>query len=437
MLLVYTPVVTPRLKYIFNLILKELAGMDFRLTSSSDDFHNHDGPKINYSNEPFNKELFFGSYGLLQERGIKDKSGDTEVFNWENTVGFFQLKQEAAIPFDVFSASFYLVTRYEEYLPHIKDAHNRFTANQSLAFNNNFLQKPVVNIWAEKIKSIIKNKFPEIITKENKYKFISTIDIDNAFAYIQKGGLRTVGALLRSLFLLNFPEFVERFKVIIGLEKDPYDTYDFMLELHKKYNLETIYFFLVGEYGENDKNLSIKNTKFQTLIKTLADYGKVGVHPSYGSSKEPDKLRKELNSLTRILKRDVTKSRQHFLRLNLPFTYRNLIDLDITEDYTMGYANDVGFRAGICSPFRFYDIDLENETTLTIFPFAVMDATLLYYLKIPEKEAINHIKPLVNEVRAVNGHFISLWHNESLSDKFPWTNWKYVYSEMVDYAAGK
>jgi hypothetical protein len=436
-LLVYTPVVTSRLKYTFNLFLKELAGIDITFVTSEEEFKNYAGAKINYSQSALGDDLFFGASGFLEEKGIEDKTADIEVFTWEDTIGFFKLKQPSVLPFDVFAAVFYLVSRYEEYLPHIKDTHNRFTANQSLAYNNKFLQKPVVNIWANKIKTIIKNKYPDIVFKENKYKYISTVDIDNAFAYIEKGGFRTAGALVRSLFFFDFNEFVERIKVISGLKDDPYDTYQYMLDIHKKYNLETIYFFLVGEYGENDKNVSVKSNRLQTLIKTLADYGKVGIHPSYASSGESNKLRREVNSLSRILKREVTKSRQHFLRLNLPYTYRQLIDLDITEDYTMGYANDVGFRASICSPFKFYDLDLETETPLTIYPFAVMDATLLYYLQVTHTDAINYIKPLVDEVRSVKGVFISLWHNESLSDKLPWTNWKHVYEEMIDYAATK
>ena len=437
MLLIYTPAITSRLKYIFNLVIKQLAGFEYRLTTSIDEFKSSTGPKLNYSHHLLDDELFIGSSGLLDERGIEDKTTIIEVFSWENSIGFFKVNSPSLFPFDPFSAAFYLVSRYEEYLPHIKDVHGRFTPNQSLAFNNNFLQKPVINIWAQKLKTFILDKYPDLKTKEHRYKYITTIDIDNAFAYTEKGGLRTVGALLRSLLLLNFNEFFERTRVIAGLQQDPYDTYHYLLDIQKKFNLETIYFFLVGEYGENDKNVSIKSNKLQTLVKTLADYGKVGIHPSYASSKEPYRLKKELNSLSKVLKREVTKSRQHFLRLNLPFTYRHLIDLDITEDYTMGYANNVGFRASICSPFKFYDLDLETETNLTIYPFEVMDATLLYYLKVSPEEAINYIKPIIDEVKAVNGIFISLWHNESLGEKFPWANWKHVYEEMVEYASVK
>lgn len=435
MLLVYTPVVTSRLKYIFNLVLKQLAGYDYTLTTSEEEFKSSNNSKLNYSHTPLADEIFIHSSGFLEEKGIDDKTANIELFSWDDTIGFFKVKQPSAVPFDMFAAAFYLVSRYEEYLPHIRDPHNRFTPNQSIAFNNHFLHKPVVNIWADKLKSMINEKYPSLHFRENHYKFISTIDIDNAFAYVEKGGLRTVGALGRSLFFLNFNEFTERLQVIAGLKNDPYDTYNFILDVHKKHNVQAIYFFLVGEYGENDKNVSIKSYRLQTLIKTLADYGKVGIHPSYASSKEPKRLKRELNSLSRILKREVTRSRQHFLRLTLPFTYRHLIDVDITEDYTMGYANNIGFRAGICSPFKFYDLDLETETQLTVYPFAVMDATLLYYMNVPPDEAINYIKPLVDEVKAVNGTFISLWHNESLSEKFPWTNWRHVFEELIAYAA--
>ena len=72
----------------------------------------------------------------------------------------------------------------------------------------------------------------------------------------------------------------------------------------------------------------------------------------------------------------VTKSRQHFLAFELPTTYLKLIQSGILEDYSMGYASHLGFRAGICSPFRFYNLLEEKETDLVVYPFQVMDVTL-------------------------------------------------------------
>jgi hypothetical protein len=247
--------------------------------------------------------------------------------------------------------------------------------------------------------------------------------------------MRTAGAYARSLVNMDFEDLTLRTKVLLGAAGDPYDTFDYQLELQKKYKFKNIYFILLGEYGVNDKNVPADSKKLRSLVKSLADYSEVGIHPSYGSNKNKANFKKEVNILSKILKKEVTKSRQHFLILKLPSTYRQLIDLDITDDYTMGYALQVGFRASICSAFYFYDLDMEQTTLLRIHPFAVMDATLKYYMKVAPAEAMNYIKPLIEEVKAVNGTFISLWHNESLSENKLWAGWKTIYEQMVELAA--
>ena len=432
MLLVYTHKITHRNKYIFNLILKDILGLDFTLTTDIELFKKEEGAKLSYTNNPVSDELFFISRQLLFETGITEQN--ISVFEHDLTKVFFATGKSSALPFDIFAASFYLVSRYEEYLPHIRDEHDRFEAKDSLAFMNGFLQKPVVNIWALWLKELLQKKYPQLVFPKKKYEFISTIDIDNAYAYREKGFTRSVGGYLKSLSELNFPEFGERTRVIMGWEKDPYDTYDFQLEILNKYKFKSIYFFLLGDYGVNDKNLPIESKKFQALIKMLGDYAEIGIHPSYGSNKSKAQLKKEINRLAKVLHRDVTKSRQHFLKLTLPETYRNLIDLDITDDYTMGYASQVGFRASICTPFNFYDLDTELETKLKIHPFAVMEGTLKYKMKMQPKEGLDRIKSLIDEVRSVNGVFVSLWHNDTLNNRKIWRGWKSVYEEMVIHA---
>lgn len=432
MLLIYTHKITHRVKYILNLVFTDVLGVVFELTTDADFFKKHNGPKLSYTINPVCDELFFTSRSLLFEHGITEQN--VSVFDYKNVKVFFATGKASALPFDVFAASFYLVTRYEEYLPHIRDEHDRFIAEDSLAFTNGFLHKPVVNIWIMWVKEQIQNKYPELVFPERKYEFISTIDIDNAYAYREKGFTRSVGGYLKSLSKLSMSEMTERTKVLLGFKKDPYDTYAFQMETIKKYKLKAIYFFLLGDYGVNDKNLPVESKKFQSLIKMLGDYAQVGIHPSYGSNTNKEQLRKEVERLSKVLHRDVTKSRQHFLKLTLPETYRNLIDLDITDDYTMGFASQVGFRAGICTSFNFYDLDLELETKLKVHPFAVMEGTLKYYMNVHPEDAMEKIRPLIDEVRAVNGQFMSLWHNDTLNDQKLWAGWKEVYEEMVNYA---
>jgi hypothetical protein len=430
---IYTSSVTPRLKYTFDLIFRELLGIQYRIVSSAQEFNNIAGAKLTYGDQPLGSEIFIYATRLLFEKGIEDQQ--ISVFEWQGLKAFYATHPKYILPFDPFAASFYLVSRYEEYLPHLRDSHDRYETTESLAYQKNFLQKPMVNIYANLIRDLIKAKYPEVSFPERKYRFISTIDIDNAWAYLEKGFMRTAGAYVRSLLQLDFEELFERTRALLGLDKDPYDTYDYQFQLQKQYKFRSIYFFLLGEYGLNDKNVPVDSRKFRSLIKSIADYAEAGIHPSYGSNRNPLRLKKELNELSKILKREVTRSRQHFLVLKLPETYRRLIELDITDDYTMGYALNVGFRASICCPFYFYDLDNEQITNLRIHPFAVMDATLKYYMKIPPSEAMNYILPLIDEVRKVNGDFISLWHNESLSENKLWSGWRTVYEQMVKAAS--
>lgn len=432
MLLIYTPKITSRHKYIFKLFFNEIHQIKFQITEREDEFKAFDGAKLNYSNTSFEDEIFIESIGLLNEKGINQQ--DINVSPQNNIPAFFQSQSDSSMSFDVFSASFYLVSRYEEYLPFVKDIHQRFQAESSLAYKHDFLQKPLINIWAKSLMQKIKQKHPDLEVISPTYNYISTIDIDNAFYYLEKGFVRSLAGFFASIFSFDFNGIQQRFAVLLGKQKDPYDTYDAQLKLQKEYNLKVIYFILLADYGLNDKNISFTKRKFQLLIKRLADYASIGIHPSYGSNTNFAKLPKEIKRLEGITKREVTKSRQHFLKLTLPETYNQLVDFGIRDDYTMGFASAIGFRASICSAYTFYNLDTETILPIKIHPFAVMDATLLYYLKLSPEQSLTQISALIEEVKNVNGTFISLWHNDTFSNYKQWEGWESVYKEMIKVA---
>jgi hypothetical protein len=435
-LLVYSHKTTPRLQYIFKLLLSDIIGVEFNITNNKSEFQDSKLPKLTYCEHAFGDELFIFATRLLFEKGIVDQ--EVNVFDWKNMPVFFGTHPKYDIPFDLFSASFYLVSRYEEYLPHIKDEHLRFSPQQSLAYQKGFLNKPLINIWCQELKQQLKAKYPDLLFKEKQYKFISTFDIDSAYAYQEKGITRQFGAFSSALLKLDFDKIIERIKVLAGFHKDPYDTYDWQLDLKEKYHLKQIYFFLLGNYGEFDKNISVEGSiKFQSLIKSIADNAEVGIHPSYASNGDKNQIQKEIKRLSKVVKREITKSRQHFLKLTFPETFRNLIEMDVQEDYSLGYASETGFRASICSPFYFYDLDLDTTTQLKLTPFMLMDGTLKDYLGLTPEEAINRSKLIIDEVKNVNGVFVSLWHNHTINDKDDWAGWKKVYEEIVAYASCK
>tara|TARA_B110000444_G_C18845694_1_gene601824 strand:+ start:1258 stop:2562 length:1305 start_codon:yes stop_codon:yes gene_type:complete len=432
MILVYSHIISPRLRYAFNMLFIQFLGAEVSYTTKIEEFISFEGPKLSYTKKNLGNELFFKSHELLFEKGISEQN--VQVSSWKGLPIFFEHSSPSVLPFDLFAASFFLLSRYEEYLPHIKDRFHRFPAEKSLAFQYGFLKTPIVEYWLKELLVLICEKFPDFHFKKRAFQFINTIDIDNAFCYREKGFFRTIGATLRSISNLDFKDFKVRLQVLMGRRKDPYDTYDYLLSMQKKYGFESIYFFLVGDYGLNDKNINYTNKNFQILIKSMADYAKVGIHPSWASNSDSKKLANEVKRLGDILNREVIYSRQHFLRLDLPVTYRRLIDLGILEDYSMGYASQVGFRAGTSLPFFFYDLDMEIQTQLLVHPFAVMDGTLNEYLQLTTDEAQYLVKEIMDSVKEVNGRFVSLWHNETLTENRHWDTWKKVYEYTLEEA---
>jgi hypothetical protein len=421
------------MRYIFKFILCQIIGFDeVEFCTNLTIFEASNLAKINYSHHRIGNYIWIAPNPLLFETGLKDQ--EIKVFNYHDTKAFFATVKTASMPFDIFSAAFYLMSRYEEYLPSIRDKHDRFDAKHSLAYKENFLHQAVVDRWAIQLEKLILEKHNDLQLKKRTYSYINTIDIDNAWAYKHKGIFRTWGAIAKDVTQLGWTNFIERIMVFLGKRRDMYDTYHFLFELQNKYNYKSIYFFLFGDYGKYDRNVSSGNKEFRALIKSIADDAEIGIHPSYSSNKNLHELEIEIKRLGKVIKRDITKSRNHFLKLSFPTTYERLLEHDITDDYTMGYANAVGFRAGTSVSFPFYNIDLEQETKLLVHPFAVMDATLLYYLKLTPEEGIALTKQIIEEVKSVQGTFISLWHNETVSDSLQWKGWKMVYEKMIEAA---
>jgi hypothetical protein len=436
MLLIYLPQTSSRNRYTFKTVFKTLLLLEeYRLSNSLEEYLAYQGPKLAYTNQRLSEGLHFHAVGLLEQRGIKEQH--LSIGEHDGVTTLFKLQEKSALPYDAFAAIFFMLSRYEEYLPHMRDKYDRFTAKESLAYQHNFLHKAVVDRWALQIRAVLQREFPELAFKKRQYEYLSTIDIDNAYAFKEKGLLRTAGGLLRSVLKLDITRLLLQLKVLTGKRKDPFDTYNYQLNIQKKYGLKPIYFILLGDYGFNDKNLHHENRHFQSLIKSIADYASVGIHPSFGSNDNSKKLGAEINRLQRIIKREVIRSRQHFLKLSLPETYRKLLEEDILEDYTMGFASELGFRAGTCTPYFFYDLDDELECKLKVFPFQVMESTLKYYLNYSIDRSIVELKRMIDEVKEVDGTFISLWHNESLSDEMEWKGWRKVFEEMIASAVIK
>ncbi|MDG1045361.1 MAG: polysaccharide deacetylase family protein [Bacteroidia bacterium] len=423
--LIYCPLPTERHHYVFNLIFKDILGIDYNYSNDLSSSH------INYSNQN-SSQINITPHGLLEESTIRSSIlNEVNFERWKDTSIFFKTNTDN-IPFDIFSATFFLVTRYEEYLNFKPDNHNRFPATESVLYKNGLLETPIVNQWVKLLKSELQ-AFYNLSFPIQKFRFRSTIDIDQAWKFKNKGFVRNALGMFRDLVNLNIPELVERYQVLSGKQSDPYYNFEWQNSIHDRYNVDVTYFILLGNYGKFDKNISINNGHFIRLIKYLFSNprNKIGIHPSYASNDDKSVLKNEYASLCEIVNNDLEISRQHFLIHSMPNTYQNLISLGINEDHTMGYSTHMGFRAGIASSFFWFDLENNKPTNLKLVPFCVMDITPMFYRKESPDQAIVSINKIIESVSDVGGLFVSLWHNDSLSETDRWVGWRKVYANTI------
>lgn len=429
MIIIYSKQITERLSYTLDLIFNSVLEVGFESTDDKDTFLRSPLPKINYSDEDIDEGLFLNPHPLLFETTIAAQN--TRSFTYEKQWCFFPSRANSFIPFDVFACSFYLASRYEEYLFTGKTEHNRFPAKESIQYKNEVLDEPLVNQWAQLLAQKISEKYPDFLVPEKKFHFLMTIDVDNAWAYLNKSFPIQTGGLLRYFLNRNFTGSKTRLNVLLGKEADPYDTFDFIEKTFEGIEDHLKFFFLLGNRGTYDKNISHKNRELRLLISQLAGKSEIGIHPSYESNNKKELVGTEKNRMETIIGKPVKNSRQHFLMLNLPDTYENLIKSGIENDYTMGYADAIGFRAGICSPFRFFNLEKNISTGLTVFPLITMDVTLKDYLKLSPEQAFVETEKLMKKVKATGGTFVVLWHNESVNDLGIWKNWREVFLKTI------
>jgi hypothetical protein len=398
-------------------------GVAVDITTEVETFKQYTGIKINYS--PFqisNDELRIQNTKLLFENDIHPQV--TECFDNNGYKAFFKTA-DSDFPFDIFAAGFYLLSRYEEYLPHQKDMYGRYAHENSLAFKEGFLNQPLINIWVNDLAKALKRKFSMFNAQFSRFNFQPSYDIDIAYSYRHKGFERTVGGFIKS-------PSTERLKVLAGLQTDPFDVYDWLDELHDKYLLTPIYFFLVAEKNARyDKNISPYTAAMQQLMGQHASKYAIGIHPSWQSGDDGQLLSNEIALLETSSKKNITQSRQHYIRFNLPDGYRRLIDAGITDDYSMGYGSINGFRASAASSFYWYDLAAEAQTGLRIHPFCFMDANSFYEQKLSAQQAYEELMHYYTACKNVKGKLISIWHNNFLGTDPQFAGWKASYEKFI------
>ena len=424
--------ITSRLRYIADLIATQITGRPFIITSNLDEYKANTGARINYTANPVMPgEYWVQPHTLLFEKGIAEV--DTRCREHDGMKFFFTTGGD--LPFDIFAASFYLLSRYEEYLPHLHDSYGRYAHDQSLAHRESFLQQPLVNKWILFFCSELRTRFPDITfdNPEQQFRFLPTYDIDEAFSYRHKSLVRVTGAVGKAVLKGQFSQLSERWQVLNRTKQDPFYAYDWMDVLHGAYRLKPRYFFLLAaNTGKYDRNNLPSEPAMQALVKRHADKYDIGIHPSWQSGDDDGLLLNELSRLEEITGKKINSSRQHYIRFNLPETFRKLLDAGIREDYSMGYGSINGFRASYAGSFYWYDLLKEEKTTLLLHPFCYMEANSFFEQHYTATQALDEMRHYYQEVKKVSGLLITIWHNSFLGTGELYKGWREVYQQFME-----
>lgn len=434
MMLLYHPRPGPRLHYVAGFIGQQLTGMPVRVTADLTEWQQHEGLRINYSEGLLAAQDFhLVPEGLLEETGLRQT--EPPLFDCNGHPAFFPTGGD--YPFDILAATFYLLSRYEEYRTYTPDTYGRYPHQQSLAFRGGFLHQPLINIWLRVFSLFLTKRCPSFYPAPSSFHFAPTYDIDEAFCYRHKQGWRQAGGFLKDLFGGRWKQCRLRSDVLAGRTPDPYDTFDWMHDLHRPAGIKPVFFFLVAARNKGvDRHILPSVPAFRRLIQKQAERGPVGLHPSWQSGDDPSLLQKEKAELEKITGQKITRSRQHFIRFRLPVTYRQLLEAGITDDYSMGYGSINGFRASVASPFYWYDLEREQATSLQLHPFCYMEANSFFEQGQSPQQALEEMRQYAQAVRNVHGTLSTIWHNTFLGTSPYYPDWREVYQAFFGEVAG-
>ena len=417
-MLIFVEKVNERLSYTFDFIFKE-RDLSYVFTSSESEFEKSLGPKFNYSKKNIANTASITPSKMLFDDRVENYTLNRSLFNEEECLSINGVSDPVA-------SIFYILTRYEEYDSSFKDKHGRHIGKKSVLYRFGWHEKAMCDRWSENILWFL-SAHTSFTFEKKKYRpqIIPTFDIDKAYAYKHKGIMRNVLGYFKDLYAKDTIRTKERSMVLSGSKKDPFDNYDKIFEIQNR-GFDVKLFWMLGNYGKYDKNISHKNRRHRRLIRKMDTIASIGIHPSYRSNSNEFNIHNEIERLQSIIKKHVRSSRQHYLMLFLPKTYQQLIEQEIEDDYSMGYADIIGFRAGTARSFHWFDLTTNKKTSLVIHPFCYMDGSLNEYLELSTNEAEERIAQLYLEIQNYGGQFIFLWHNDTISDYGHWAGWSKV-----------
>ena len=438
----------PERNYIVSLIFREYLGLDINIqygtTQYSIEIKLANGKELLFEDHLFN--IFPHPLSYLEKKNVPQKTifinNDGNSFISEPNLPLLFGRDlldvgadKIICGIDIVASIFFMLTRWEEYANPARDQYNRFPGSASIAVKNNFIHRPIVNEYVEMLWNMLKYLGINQKRKKRKFKALITHDVDlpllwkSPFSFIKKIG----GDLIKRNSLKDTAYSLKSYtNYIRDKSKDPYDTFDELMDLSETCGLKSHFFFLCGGQHKEDNGLPPSHPFIKNLLKKINDRGHIiGFHPSFDSFNNEDIFNRELNDLKKISPQPIKYGRQHFLRFEAPNTWRLWENAGMEWESSMYYPDAPGFRCGTCYDFPVFDVLARKELKLREQPLIAMEVSWIAYKEYSPEKMFAEIKELADRVKKYKGTFTFLWHNSSFNTT-SWLKYKPVYSKVLE-----
>lgn len=331
---------------------------------------------------------------------------------------------------DIFGSAFFTLTRYEEVVKPVRDVRERFPATASLAYQEGFLDRPLVNEYLEVLWWALKRLWPGLRRRRQSFQMRLSHDVDRPFCTENlRRTLRSVaGDVVKRRKLAVARRRLGSFAAVRrrGLDADLCNTFDFIMDVSEEHGLVDTFNFMTGRsVSAIDGNYSMADPFIRKLWRRIYSRGhEIGLHTSYDSFDKPAQIRDEFTRLLRVAETEGTLQsnwggRQHYLRWKAPATWQAWDDAGIDYDSTLSFADNAGFRCGVCHEYRVFNLETRTTLSLQEKPLVGMEVSVLGrdYMNLAPEEAEREILKLKNRCRLFDGEFTLLWHNNMLVDE--------------------
>lgn len=339
---------------------------------------------------------------------------------------------------DLVSGAFFLLSRYEEMIKRsARDKYSRFLAEYTDFFHK-YWAVPIVDAYAEYLEMLFDELSGSGSQKYGKNRFSKiylTHDVDQPFRFYRLDCV--FKQWIKNLFHIGL--YIDNcMQKYLTQQNDPYDTFDQMIHVdtsfqdqYDKDTVKVIYFIITAKPHLWNNYCPINSNRFIRLLKTIVDSGaELGLHLGLEAGLNSKRISKEADIFLDYAQKDGIKSRHHFLRWSEPEQVSDMQAAGIVEDYTLGYADYIGFRVGTCYPYRYINPCTVEVTNVEIHPLEIMDGTLDSYMGLSKNDAFDKCKRIIDQVYHYGGELDLLWHNTSFYMK----NYRSdLYKDLLEY----